>query len=269
MNQREMAERSAEIIMKYYDNDPMPFLMSMDDDALWYGPAEGQFIKGREAMLKAWEADEHLLTFTVGDIRTEEISAHPSSCNVMLRYPVVTHYPGGLDTSVFQRLLLCWGERTVTDESGRRKKEPRILVCHISNPHAKHEDDVIYPKTYHQVYAGTDTAPQRGERIHFHGTDRSEYYFLSDSIIWIEACNGGKHSTLHMVSGDAEVLSSVSSLAREYPHLYLRCHQSFLVNPHYIRNIRRFELTLTNGVTLPIPEKKYTAFRREAEQHIN
>ena len=56
MYQQEIADRSAELIIKYYDNDYMPFLNAMDDDALWYGPAEGQFLKGRETMIKIWQA---------------------------------------------------------------------------------------------------------------------------------------------------------------------------------------------------------------------
>ena len=54
MNQQQIADRSAELIMRYYDNDYMPFLESMDDDALWYGPAEGQFLRGRETMIRVW-----------------------------------------------------------------------------------------------------------------------------------------------------------------------------------------------------------------------
>lgn len=34
MNQQQIADFSAELIMKYYDNDYMPFLNAMDDDAL-------------------------------------------------------------------------------------------------------------------------------------------------------------------------------------------------------------------------------------------
>ena len=34
MNLKEMSELSAELIIKYYDNDYMPFLEHMDDDAL-------------------------------------------------------------------------------------------------------------------------------------------------------------------------------------------------------------------------------------------
>ena len=261
MNQHAIAELTAELILKYYENDPWPFLEHFDDESLWYGPAEGQYIKGRQAMFDIWSRDEHNLTFTVGDMKVEYNSAAPTSCNVMLRYPVVTHYPDGEDISVNQRLLLCWGDRSVKDENGKQTKQPRILVCHISNPHAKHEDDVIYPKRFRQVLSQGGAIPHKGERLHFRGVDRSDYFYLSDNILWIESDRGGMHSILHTADGSIQVFDKIINLAKAYPHLFLRCHQSYLVNPNYIRNIRRFELRLTNGVVLPIPEKKYTAFR--------
>ncbi|MBQ3867984.1 MAG: LytTR family transcriptional regulator [Clostridia bacterium] len=267
MKQHEIAERSAELIIRYHENEYLPFLNAMDDDALWYGPAEGQFMRGRETMLSVWQAEDHPLRFTIGNLRVEHISAHPSFCNVMLTYSVVTHYPDGHDLSVYQRTLLCWCERREKDGNGVIQKIPRILVCHISNPHGKHEDDVIYLTNYNRVYAG-NRALLRGERIHFHGLDRSDYFFLSDSVFWIEASSGGKHSVLHTASGDVEVLSSVSALEKLYPKYYLRCHQSYLINPHYLRNIRRFQVTLTDGTVLPVPEKKYTSFRDKALQAL-
>ena len=262
MHQQKIADFSAELIMKYYDNDYMPFLNAMDDDALWYGPAEGQFLKGRETMIKIWQADEHPLRFTMGNLKVRHVSAHPSYCNVMLTYTVVTHYPDGHDTSVFQRLLLCWGERREKDANGETHKTPRILLCHISNPHGKHEDDVIYPKSSSRVYGSANAIPQQGERLHFHGLDRSDFFFLSDSVVWIEAHGAGRHSVLHTAAETVEVLRSVAELEKQYGRFYLRCHQSYLVNPHYIRSINRFQLTLTDGTVLPIPEKKYTAFKK-------
>lgn len=263
MNQRTIAELTAELILRYYENDPWPFLEHFDDEGLWYGPAEGQYIKGRTPMLDIWSHDEHNLTFTVGDMKVESNSAGPSSCNVMLSYPVVTHYPDGEDISVNQRLLLCWGNRSVIDENGKRTKQPRILVCHISNPHPKHEDDVIYPKRFRQVYSQRGVIPHKGERLHFRGVDRSDYFYLSDSILYIETDEGGMHSILHTADESIKILDKVIDLAKVCPHLFLRCHQSYLVNPNYIRNIRRFELRLTSGVVLPVPEKKYTAFREQ------
>lgn len=257
MNHKKIVELSTEIVMNYYDNDYMSFLEQFDDDALWYGPYKGQFLKGRETMIRTWHEEGHTLTFTVGNMRVATISSHSSFCDVVLSYSVVTHYPNGENISVDQQVLLTWGERSVKDEQGKRQKIPRILLCHISNPHKKDEADTIYPAHYSQIYAGTNVVPQKGERIHFTGADRSEYFLLSDTVLWIEATSK-KHSILHTPDEEIEVLSALNGLAAKYSHLFLRCHQSYLVNPNYIKNIRRFKLTLANGTELPVPEKKYT-----------
>ncbi|MBR2590655.1 MAG: LytTR family transcriptional regulator DNA-binding domain-containing protein [Clostridia bacterium] len=266
MNHQHIADLSAKLIIMYYNNEYMPFLLAMDDEALWYGPAEGQFLQGREKMIKAWQAEEHNLRFTMGNLKVRHIAAHTASCEVMLTYTVVTHYPDGHDISVFQRLHLSWCERKQTNAAGKVVKEPKILFCHISNPHGMHEDDTIYVTNYANVLSGNNMLLQRGERLHFHGTNHSDYFFLSDSVFWIEATAGGKHSILHTAEEAIEVMRPVSALEKDYGHLFLRCHQSYLINPHYVRKICRFRLTLTDGTELPIPEKKYTAFCKAVQQ---
>ena len=265
MNQQHIADLSAELIMKYYDNDYMPFLTRMDDDALWYGPAEGQFLRGRENMISVWNAEEHSLRFTLGNMEVMHTSAHPSFCEVMLSYHVTTHYPDDHDITLYQRLQMTWCERATESPDGSREKEPRILLCHISNPHEKHEDDLIYPTNFHEVLRSKAALNSRGERIRFHGIDRSDYFFLADTVIRIEAAHGGKHSVLVTNEGEqVEVRATVAEIEKRYGRVFLRCHQSYLVNPAYIRGIRRFKVTLTDGSELPIPEKKYTAFRDKA-----
>ena len=268
MNQTKIKELSTEIAIKYYNNDYMSFLEQFDDEALWYGPCKGQFLKGRKSMIKTWNNENHNLTFTIGNIKTTAISTHPSFCDVMLSYPVVTHYPNGEDISVDQRALFTWGERSIIDEHGNRQKVPRILLCHISNPHEKDEADTIYPIHYNQVYAGKNLVPQKGKRIHFTGADRSEYFLLSDTILWIEATSD-KHSILHTSAENIEVINTLNLLATEYSRWFLRCHQSYLVNPNYIKNIRRFKITLANGDEIPVPEKKYTKIKNQVMELLS
>lgn len=50
--------------------------------------------------------------------------------------------------------------------------------------------------------------------------------------------------------------------------LFLRCHESYLVNPDRVTEITRFHLTLINGTTLPIPEKKYTAVKKRLSEML-
>lgn len=268
MNHQMIADLSAELILKYYDNNYMPFLNHMDDDALWYGPAEGQFLRGRETMIKAWNAEEHELRFSLGNMEVTHISSHPSFCNVMMSFHVTTHYPDSEDITLSQRILLTWCERNIEDQSGSKTKEPRILVCHISNPHEKHDDDVIYPNNFHEIWHNCKSEPLHGKRIHFHGMDRSDYFILADTIIRIEAAHGAKHSIVITTEGELEVMSSITKLEKQYGKLFMRCHQSYLVNPAYITNIRRFRVLLSDGTELPVPEKKYTAFRDKAVKKL-
>ena len=264
MNQQIIADHSAELIIKYYNNDYMPFLEAMDNDAMWYGPAEGQFIHGKQKMIDAWNSDEHPLSFTLGNMEVLHTSAHPSFCDVMLIYLVTTHYPDNHDLTLLQRLQMTWCERIIEHENGEKEKVPRILLCHISNPHGKHDDDTIYPTNFHEIFQSNQVHHLSGKRIPFHGVDRSDYFFLSDTIIHIEAAHGGKHSILYTEDSSVEVMASISSIEKKCGNIFLRCHQSYLVNPNYISRIKRFRVTLSDGTELPIPEKKYTAFRDKA-----
>ena len=261
MNLHEISERSAELIIKYYENDYMPFLLAMDDDARWYGPAGGQYLRGRENMIDTWKKEDHSLTFTMGNLHTEVVSSHHSFCDVTLQFSVVTHYPDGHDLSVLQRILLTWCERTCADGKGEKYKEQRILVCHIANLHGKSEDDVIYAKEAHPVLIPAGAMPHRSDFIHFHSSDKSEHYFHSDTVTYIEADSAKKRCVIHAKTGDVTVQGTLGDVEKRYPGLFLRCHQSYLINPNYARRVRRFFVTLADGTELPVPEKKYTAFR--------
>ena len=69
------------------------------------------------------------------------------------------------------------------------------------------------------------------------------------------------HAILHTIDGDYETRDSLLSIEKRYAPYLLRCHQSYLVNPEHVIQIQRFRLHLTGGITLPIPEKKYTSVK--------
>ena len=76
MNAKKMADLTIEIIRKYYENDTSLFIDHVDENVLWYGPAKGQFLSGRQAIVDAWSAETHSLTFTMGDTRIDYISSN-------------------------------------------------------------------------------------------------------------------------------------------------------------------------------------------------
>ena len=93
MNRKKVTKLSVDLVLRYYDNDLSLFMDCLDEEVLWYGPAEGQFLQGKKALVDAWMAEKNPLTFTVNDLRSTAVLANSSMCVVVLNYSVVTHYP--------------------------------------------------------------------------------------------------------------------------------------------------------------------------------
>ena len=270
MNRQAVTDLTAEILLHYYDNDVALFLENTDENILWYGPAEGQFLRGKQALIAAWSVEqEHPLTFTLNNLKIEMVSPGPSLCITVANFSVVTHYPSGNDIALNQRVSFTWHERIITNENGRRTGCPRILLCDITNPHPKSQEDTIYPVHFEQVYSGFTTVPERGKRLHFRGYGQTEYYLFSDTVMWGESCANGQRCLLHLSDGTtAEIVRSVRDVTADHPDLFLRCHSSFFVNPDHVRSLRRFAVTMRDGSELPVPEKSYTSFRKAMNESI-
>ena len=97
----------------------------------------------------------------------------------------------------------------------------------------------------------------KGKRLHFRGVDRSDYFYLSDSILYIETDEGGMHSILHTADENIEIFDKVIDLAKAYPHLFLRCHQSYLVNLDYVDKLEDSCFYMRDGQMIPISRNFY------------
>ena len=265
MDRQEIGRLSIRIVQTYYQNDLRLFFEYLDEKVLWYGPAKGQFLSGRQALLDAWGQEENPLTFTLGNIRLDCAASHPAYCEVLLSFPVTTNYPSGEHIPVDQIIHITWCERKIEGMEGR---QPRILVIHISNLYQPHEADNIYPVHFNQIYKGEVPISGTGRRLHFRGADRADHYLFPDSILWIESAGGSRHARLHMLDGTVDVTDSVQKIAQRHGAFFLRCHNCYLVNPAFIADIRRFQVILADGKALPIPEKKYTAFKAAVKAHL-
>lgn len=76
-------------------------------------------------------------------------------------------------------------------------------------------------------------------------------------ILYIEVY--GHKSCLHMASGEIrELRIPLNKLEQQLPSsIFVRSHQSYLVNMGYILSVARYQLTLSTGLTLPISQSKY------------
>ena len=167
-----------------------------------------------------------------------------------------------------QRMDFTWIERKIKNGSGETQTVPRIVKIHISNGVQLDERDFIY--AVHSENINTNQIISTPDiRILVTSKDGLTCSFLSRSILWIEKLDHGKYTIIHTATEDIPTNRSTDYFTDNYPNLFLSPHRSYLVNPIHIKNIYRFKLTLSNGTTLPIPEKKYTKFKADFSKWIS
>ena len=102
--------------------------------------------------------------------------------------------------------------------------------------------------------------------------DNREYLALSDGdvcdeiplddISYLEVLN--HEISVHTTEGDLTLYASLSSLEEQLDKCgFLRIHNSYLVNMRYIQKYRSRECLLTDGTSLPVSERNYSAQKQK------
>lgn len=68
---------------------------------------------------------------------------------------------------------------------------------------------------------------------------------------------------MHTAEGGLEIEGLLRDIEPQLPGVFLRVHRSYLVNAAHVLRLRRFALELSNGMEVPVPERRFTAVQRE------
>lgn len=263
MKPHDIAALSAKILRSYYvDGDSASFLDACHDDVVLVGPSYGHLIRSKAKLLAMAREGHDDPQFQVHDLVVTTLpTPGPDVCEVVMTFLVDSIRPDGSTNRVNQHIHFTWVDC---------QRTPRILLCNVANAIAYTGPDDIYLLRYGATYDGTSEAnasstnPTR--HICLRGLNRSALYFNSSDIMYIDS--KGTHSLVHTEDGVYESVETLSSIAQRHSDLFVRCHASYLVNPAFVRDVTRCKVTLQDGSELPIPEKKYTAVKRELAERM-
>lgn len=250
MTTSDLAQLTADLIIEYYNNNIQPFLDHCHDDVLWLGPAMGQLIRTKKALVDAFSTESNPLHFAVYNMTSTPFYISGTCTEVLLLFTVDTFWPDGGSNRVNQRISFTWKIH---------KGKPLIRICHISNAIDYDARDTIYPVHYLETHPQMTLYTDLTVKLQFKGIRKSILYTAADQILYMES--SGNHTLIHMTAEIFECTERLSSIAKRTTDSFLRCHTSYLVNPLYVQSVERFSLTLSNGKKIPIPEKKYTAVK--------
>lgn len=268
MKQKEISALSLKVVSQFFDGNPEPLMDHLSENVLWLGPRDGQFLHGKDVLsgfIRKWH---ETAVYTLGNMSTQISPVGKKGMNVVLFYDVLTHLAESTSVVNRQRTLLAWEEQKFPGPDDDESL-PRLTMIMVSNAFSNGDNN-----SFHLMDPSSNLlkiSANLPKRILVRGMKDESHYLDADHVIYIESTDSSHHSLIHTDDGVIPCLDKVTSLAERYGDCFLRSHASYLVNPFYVRSLKRFSLTLTNGTVLPVPEKKYTAFKkmlnRWAEDH--
>jgi hypothetical protein len=257
-----------DIIKSYLEHDVDEIFKYMDEKSIFIGPRNGQFLTSGTRIRNAQLSDAPKMEFTVENIRTFALPVTSISCEIICMYTVHWKKKDGTIIRHPQNLQVTYVLRPSMGTEDDPTLAYRIICIHISNPMEPDERDLHY-KTFGDMstsaigsLSGERTA-ESGESVIIPALYGSVFNYPSNALVWIESASGAHQSIVHTRSGDLRCSKPLSYFSKNYPDVFLKPSVSYLVNPNYIRQIRRCEAELWNGTILRVPEKKFTAFKKQ------
>ncbi|MEI3171317.1 MAG: LytTR family transcriptional regulator [Lachnospiraceae bacterium] len=254
----EMLNLTYECLSRYWQKDYMFIVSYCAEQVIWCGARQDEFLLTRSDVAEDFRFNAeglqpcHLLNAEF------YAQSNASFCVVTGNYRVVTDETADFFLQAQQRCTFVW-EKT--------KEGPRIRHMHVSNPigEMKMDGKEAFPnKMGKMAYRYMMNEIQRrtcASRISAYGTNGSLTFFELPKVLFISAL--GKESVVQTADGKTFVKNSISDLQKQAGDALIAIHRSYLVNPEFIRDIRRYTITLKNGTELPVPQRKYDDLRQK------
>lgn len=159
-----------------------------------------------------------------------------------------------------------------------QEKFPRIQIIFISG-YLEYVTEIfdVYPVCFllkpvekERLYKAVDRCIKSIEEteeksIYLEEKGKVEKLYINE-IVYVES--KGRKLIIHMKGQDKIIHMKIGTLEEKLPFQFLRSHQSYLVNMDYISGFAREELTLADGIKLPISRMRYSMAKEKMMMYL-
>lgn len=254
---------AVEAMLGFYNNDFDKFLEFLDENVIWYGPKQGQYVVGKENLKNTVCVRKDDRVYRVENVQTKLISYTANLYSIVVTYQLHSCRPDGTVKTVFQHVVA--NGQKIRERNGNIFW--RCPFIHVSN--AEPRDDVgadgfsSYSLAPRKMLLGCE-AP----RLVLPGDNHTTVYIRQDSIKYIV---GGKGVMCYVYTDDGVYLvrQLLKQLLPQLPDFFYRCHSSYIVNLRYVLYLSSSKITLTDSSEIPISAKRYAQIRNDIENWMN
>ncbi len=250
-----LVEKSGLVFHLYFDRDIDGFVKLLDPEFVWIGSYEFQYTKGIEQFLKITKEEQNEISAQVFD---EE-------------YNILFH---GKDLWIVHGCFsaAAWKDETTYLYTRQRATfvwkytEQDFKLLHLHCTMARDvplEGNIQNPKKEHKRWFEymQNVEKQKNSfqnRLMLKDINGNIHYIAPSEVIYIHI--NYRIATVYTVNGFFDVRQTLSQLFEKLPFL-MQIHKSWLVNPLYITEIRRYYALTSNNVKIPIGKSRYNDIR--------
>ena len=248
-------------VASYYSKDYGPLFERCADDCAFIG-AGNDIFANKEQIERALSTPDESPLLLMRNAQFRLVGSPDPNAREAVVFGTYHLYTAPNESSLFatrQRITVCF-----------RRSDEGWLAYHIhaSNEWSEPVGDDMFPlavsqETYQYVRNILRTGRKAGllpTRITLENGGATQY-LEPDWIVCIQA--SGKRSIVHTAEGSLEFEGLLRDIEPQLPGVFLRVHRSYLVNAAHVLRLRRFALELSNGMEVPVPERRFTAVQRE------
>lgn len=244
---------TAYILEQYWLKNPEPLLKYIDDDILWIGSTDAEYIHGKQNMQERLFKNITESPLVYLDEQEYEIAGQDTnSCLVVGRYRAYTKPESGIVLSEKQRITFYWF-----------KKADKLCIKHIHLSNILHiqDDDEYFP-----TKAGKQSYEYMKSLVAKYSNELKITICDHNSVIkLIPACNiiyikaDHNYINIHLIykTTPLHIRDNISSFYKKLPDNFIFISRSIIVNKDYIKSIYMQQITLQNNTKIKIPAARY------------
>ena len=255
---QEMVRLTQECLARYWQLDAEFVIGHFDKDVLWVGAVQDQYKEGFEQ--SAEDLRRSLLELKPCHLLHQEFSVVQNvgnACTVAGRYLTTTDDEVGYFLQVMQRCTFVW---ELVDGV------PKIKHIHVSNPmgELRLADGELFPDALGQMskqyWNDRWRSVQGKKRIAVKDRDDVVHFLSPSEVLYVMA--DGRNSVIRTMSAETiRARPRRRELLAELGEGFIAVHRSYALNSAYVSSIRKYEVIMTDGSKIPIPERRYKEVR--------
>lgn len=270
--EQEVLNKSRELIHAFLTRQIETFMDLLDENFVWIGDYNAQYTKGIPAFKELIKTESVLPPY---DISQEEYSILTHEHYTWIsygRFTVAAQAEHDMLSSSKIHFTFVWKQH---QNSLKLLLANATHVADAQVTRSVNSTDAAQPDsdTFFTASAIEENSPQARvfDRLHIENLtngdltkirikslDKKVHFLFPGEIMYIKS--NDKVCTICTESDTFEARTTLRDM--QHPEL-LKLHRSYLVNKRYIKSIRRYQATLTDGTTIPIGKERYMEIQRQ------